>query len=289
MPPAPDVRLIAVDMDGTLLDSDHRLPPSVWPVLDQLDRRGIAFCPASGRQHATLVGQFGPWGERLVVIAENGAYVARGDRELTSTTLDGAVVTHAVRAVRGLAAEGADVGVVVCGKRSAWVERTDPPFLAEARRYYARLSTTADLLTVDDAVLKVAVFAFGSAEAVVTPRLQDLAATHQVAASSEHWVDVMERSTHKGAALAQVQAALGVTREQTMAFGDYLNDLEMLDAAAHSWAMANAHPTVRAHARHLAPSNDEDGVVRTIASVLGLGLGNRPEPDHAPVPPGRSR
>ena len=55
-----------------------------------------------------------------------------------------------------------------------------------------------------------------------------------------------------------------------MVFGDYLNDLEMMDEAAYSFAMANAHPLLKAHAKFLAPGNTENGVVRTIRSVLGI-------------------
>ena len=55
-----------------------------------------------------------------------------------------------------------------------------------------------------------------------------------------------------------------------MAFGDYFNDVGMLDAAYYSFAMDNAHPDIRAHARFVAPPNTANGVVRTIRSVLGL-------------------
>jgi hydroxymethylpyrimidine pyrophosphatase-like HAD family hydrolase len=88
--------------------------------------------------------------------------------------------------------------------------------------------------------------------------------------SGEHWVDVMNSTANKGAALRGLQRALGITPAQTMVFGDYLNDLEMLDAADWSFAMANAHPEVVRRARHLAPSNNDNGVLRTISRVLGL-------------------
>jgi hypothetical protein len=55
-----------------------------------------------------------------------------------------------------------------------------------------------------------------------------------------------------------------------MAFGDYLNDCEMIDAADWSFAMANAHPTLIARARYVCPPNTENGVVRTIKSVLEI-------------------
>ena len=91
-----------------------------------------------------------------------------------------------------------------------------------------------------------------------------------VVVSGEHWVDVMNRTADKGAALRRLQRELGITPAQTMVFGDYLNDLQMLDAAEWSFAMENAHPDVIARARHLAPSNNDNGVLRTIARVLDL-------------------
>jgi hypothetical protein len=270
--PAPDIRLVVVDMDGTLLDPDHRMPDGLGDLLDRLGERGIAFCPASGRQHATLVRQFegllDPDG--LVVIAENGSYVAAGGQEVSSVTIDRGVVDDVVRAVRGLAAQGVPAGAVVCGKRSAYVERDDPEFLAEAHRYYALLEQVDDLLAVEDEVLKIAVYDAGSAVERTAPALERFSSTQQVVVSGRHWVDVMDPAVHKGVAVRALQERLGVTPEQTMAFGDYLNDLELLDAARWSFAMTNAHPAVCARARYLAPSNADDGVVRTIRAVLHL-------------------
>lgn len=267
-----DVRLVTVDMDGTLLDAEHRLPQALLPLLEALARRGVLFCPASGRQYANLAARFGAVGADLPFIAENGAYVVRGGVEVSADVLAPDVVGRVVDAVRRLAEEGADVGVVLCGKASAYIERRDPAFRAEADRYYTELAEVEDVLTVDDEVLKVAVFDFGSAEATVAPALEDLRSTHQVVVSSAHWVDVLGASTHKGAAVRRLQEAYGITPAQTMAFGDYLNDLEMLDAAELSFAMANAHPEVLRRARFVAPAHTEDGVVRTLSGLLGLDL-----------------
>ncbi|MFN8085781.1 MAG: HAD hydrolase family protein [Microbacterium sp.] len=96
-------------------------------------------------------------------------------------------------------------------------------------------------------------------------------ATHQVVVSGRHWVDVMNTTVDKGVALRSLQRALGVTPAQTAAFGDYLNDLEMLRAADWSYAMADAHPDVAAVARHRAPSNAEAGVVSVLERLLAVG------------------
>jgi len=262
----PDIRLLALDMDGSLLDEAKRIPEGFWPVLDELVRRGVTVAPASGRQYATLRAQLGR--DDLVYVAENGAYVVRDGVELASTTLSRASADAVVRTVR--TARDLDLGVVLCGKRSAYVERIDEPFLAQARPYYALLEQVPDLLAVDDEVLKVAVYDFGSAEDGAGPLLAPFDPADRVVVSGRHWVDVMARAVDKGAALRVVQDVLGVTPEQTMAFGDYLNDLGMLAVADWSYAMANGHPDVLAAARFVAPGNDEDGVVRTLRSVLGL-------------------
>ncbi|MFC9930370.1 Cof-type HAD-IIB family hydrolase [Streptomyces sp. NPDC127190] len=265
-----DIRLVVTDMDGTLLDDAKRTPEGLWPLLAELRRRGVLFSPASGRQYATLARQFAEVAEGMVFIAENGTYVVRDGVELSSDPLAPGVAAGVARTVRRLAADGVDVGAVVCGKRSAYVERTDEAFLAEVRKYYVEHRVVEDVTAVEDDMIKVAVFDFGAAERSTAPALAEFADTHRVVVSGEHWVDVMNRTADKGTALRGLQRALGITPAQTMVFGDYLNDLEMLDAAEWSFAMANAHPEVVRRARHLAPSNNDNGVLRTIAHVLGL-------------------
>jgi len=255
-------------MDGTLVDDAKEMPDDLWPLIDELHARAIAFCPASGRQYHNLVREFGEHAGGLVFIAESGAYVVGGGgREISSDCLGLEVAKKVVRVVRGIR----EAGAVLCGKRSAYIERRDGPFVEECTRYYARLRLVEDLLRVeDDEVCKVAIYDFASGEHNTAPRLEEFRTAHQVVVSGPHWVDVLSRSASKGRALREVQQALRVTADQTMAFGDFLNDLEMMDAAAWSFAMANAHAVLKERARFVAPANNANGVVRTIRAVLGL-------------------
>ena len=266
----PDIRLIACDMDGTLLDDEHAIHDDFWPLIEQLHERGIVFCPASGRQYYNLLERFAPIAERLIFIAENGSYVVRGGAEIGSECLAREAAHELIGVARGLAAAGSNCGVVLCGKRSAYIERGDADFLAQVDRYYHRLARVDDLLSVDDSLLKLAIYDFESSERRIYPALARFRATHQVVVSSAHWLDVMAPQANKGAGLRRIQQALGVAREQTMVFGDFLNDLEMMDEAAYSFAMANAHPLLKQRACFLAPGNGDNGVVRTIKSVLAI-------------------
>lgn len=276
--PTPDIRLIAIDLDGTLLDSRKILDPTFPTILAALRERGIAVVPASGRQWESIRRVVVPDPEvddgaevlrTLDVIAENGALLARGGDVLAIDSIPRSATDAVLDGVARYAHSGGNAGIVICGRHSAYTNRTDEEFLSVARPYYPLLETVEDLRTVDDDVLKIAVWDPSGAEHGVLPAIGEVPGA-RVIASAKVWVDVMSPTADKGRALGELQEILGVTPEQTMAFGDYPNDLGMLARASWSYAMADAHPAVAAAARHRAPGNDEQGVIRTIREVLAL-------------------
>ncbi len=78
--------------------------------------------------------------------------------------------------------------------------------------------------------------------------------------SGQHWVDISHPNAHKGYALQKIQHQLGIGPEETLVFGDYNNDLEMMALSDFSFSMANAHPNVLKAARYQTDSNDQFGV-----------------------------
>ena len=266
----PDIRLIACDMDGTLLDNADRIHDEFWPQIETQHARGILFCPASGRQYESLLSRFTEIADDLVFIAENGTYVVYRGEELSSDPLAPADAQRLVEVGRTLKMWHAGVNMVLCGKRSAYIETDAPDFATEVAKYYHRLEIVPDLQAVEDDILKLAVFARDASERLTFPAFAPFCSTHQVVVSGPHWLDVMVPRANKGSGIRHVQEKFGITREQTMAFGDFLNDLELMNEAAYSFAMANAHPKLKAAARYQAPGNDDNGVVRTIRAVLRL-------------------
>jgi Cof subfamily protein (haloacid dehalogenase superfamily) len=272
-PTGAEVRLVVADMDGTLLDEQGRIPAAFWPVLERLRERGIAFAVASGRQYATLAGLFGSATGGITFISENGAHVVRDGSVLHANRIDPGFCRSLVLSVRRLARQH-DVGLVWCGRRAGHVERRDAGFVREAARFYHRLELADDLTEVDDPAVKFAVYD-GAGDGAVAAAVGRACHPHTVVTSARHWMDVMAPGLNKGVAVRQLQRDLGVSARQTLAFGDYLNDLEMLDAAEHSFAMANGHPEVLRRARHRAPSNRDAGVVDVIDRVLAGPAGSR--------------
>ena len=105
-----------------------------------------------------------------------------------------------------------------------------------------RLEIVDDPLAVEDDFIKFAVFDFESAERVSVQAFEPFRKTYPLVVSGANWLRVMATQANNGKALRLVQQVLGVSREQTMVFGDYLNDLEMRDAADYSFAMGNSYP-----------------------------------------------
>ena len=264
------IRLIASDMDGTLLDSEKRLPQGLMGVLRALRERGVRFAVASGRQYAALRRDMREVQDDILFICENGALVMERGRRLHIDPMPVATVADAVRATK----EISGVFPVLCRAEVALVERgASQEFMRATAPYYPSLRMVDDLLSCcgSDDVCKVAFYDEGDAQTHELPALQGkLGAELSVILSGEKWVDVMRPGVHKGGAMRALQEKLHIAPEECMAFGDYLNDCELLESVGESYAMENAHPRLKAMARHIAPGNDEDGVLRVIREKVLL-------------------
>lgn len=186
-------------------------------------------------------------------------------KELYSCELEKSAIYDIVEQARLV--KGAHI--VLCGKKSAYIETQDPQALAEISKYYHRRQYVEDLISVDDDFIKVAICHFeGSAEHVHPSINEKFGQIHQVVISAKIWLDVMNAEASKGAAIKHLQTSLGFDYEHTMSFGDYFNDVEMLKASYHSYAMENAHEGVKQHARFGAPSNRDAGVFQVIKTLI---------------------
>ena len=159
------IKLIASDMDGTLLTTDKRLPEEFPSVVRALREKGVSFCVASGRQYAALRRDMGALVSELIFIAENGALIMENDRQLFIDPLPACDLPGIVRAAQGL--EG--VYPVICRANAALVdESASPAFIREMRMYYQDTQVVkglADACGEFHDVCKVAFFDEGDAAA----------------------------------------------------------------------------------------------------------------------------
>jgi hydroxymethylpyrimidine pyrophosphatase-like HAD family hydrolase len=91
-----------------------------------------------------------------------------------------------------------------------------------------------------------------------------------IIASEATWIDIANANVHKGTTVEHMQRLLNVTPEETMAFGDGYNDLELIIRASYSFAVRNSVPELKNAANFITRSNEEDAVMKTIIQILSL-------------------
>ena len=123
-----------------------------------------------------------------------------------------------------------------------------------------------------DKICKLAVFDAKNAEENAYELLKKYNGELLVCLSGHNWVDLMNIGVNKGEAIKIIQENYNISFDETMAFGDYLNDFEMMQNCKYSYAMENAHPKLKEICNYRAKSNDEDGVVDAIKKHFELQL-----------------
>ncbi|MFZ0488841.1 MAG: HAD family hydrolase [Salegentibacter sp.] len=260
------IKLIVADMDGTLLNDQHELHPDFWKVEEELSNKGILFSIASGRQFYNLEAKFERIKDRVLFLAENGTYVSYKGKELYTNPLDH---EHAIDFIK-MGRKLEDTMLVLCGKESAYIETDDEKFRKEISKFYKRLEVVEDLTKIDDVVLKVTLCNFNGVEDHTYPHFVNYTDRFKVAVAAKVFIDITALDANKGNAIKDIQQELNISPEETLVFGDYLNDLEMMKAAKYSYAMKNAHPEIISASNYITNfSNNENGVLRTIEE-LGL-------------------
>lgn len=273
-----DIRIIALDLDGTLLDSEKRLSEVNRAALERAAERGVLIVPTTGR----FFGMMPPAVRDLpfvrYAITINGAQVY--DRETdTAIVRDEIPLDMALGVMEVL--DRFDV-IYDCYRQNwGWMTAalqdkaadyaTNEHYLKMVREFRkpvpelkAHLKATAN----DGDVQKIMLFARNtqvsglSSQVLDAIRLELAARFPEIKVTSSTWnnIELNIRTAHKGNALKRFAEHLGLGLANCMAFGDGMNDFTMVEAAGLGVAMANAEPEVKRVAKWIAPSNDDDGV-----------------------------
>lgn len=274
-----DVRLIALDMDGTLLMSDHwTLPQRNIEAIRRADAAGIHVCIATGRMLEDASDFIHRFELPCAIIAANGARASDGALPGGKILFQCSFAPEdAHKAIDLLMASGMMINGFEDGLVSTVQDGTRRVYHLVARGLIdARYGEAALRAAADRGLMKLFAVGLGSdigdtPDARIAPLRESLrrALPHlQITSSASGNIEIMPAEAGKGAALARLAAHFGLTREAVMAMGDAQNDLSMLQYAAHSVAMGNATPEIRAFCRYETLSNDECGVAAMIDRVL---------------------
>lgn len=227
------IKVIASDMDGTLLGDSHRLDEETFEVIEQAQKRGIRFMLATGRNYEGAMHAMGELGQRLTCdyLVGSGAEVRNPKREVVSRKeMDKTLCKDVYEILQRY-----PVSVIFCTDSKDYQVGTpeDVEMLGELQKE----------LEADDRIA--------------------------VASSFSTNLEITDVRAQKGPVLKEYIESLGYTMEEVMVFGDSLNDFSMLEMDfGATVAMENADPEVKAVAKYVTKSNTEHGVAYVIEKLL---------------------
>ncbi len=259
------IKLVVSDMDGTLLNKNHEVSPRFYDQFKKLKTKNIHFVAASGRQFQSIQDKLKAIKDDISIIGENGGIMQHAQKTKVLLELSKKNVAECVKVLRQVQ----DCYIVLCGSKAAYIESKDDDFYQNLKNYYSVIERVNDLLEVhDDQFLKIAVFYFDSSEIHIYPSVKKFEGQYQVIVSGQNWLDISHIEANKAYALKMIQKEMNITPKETMVFGDFNNDIEMLKLAEMSFAMANAHPNVKHTAKYLTKSNNDNGVEEVLEKLL---------------------
>ncbi len=265
---ATEIRLIATDVDGTLVkDSARDVGDEMIEAIQKLTDQGIYVTIASGRQYGSIRRMFERANRNLLYIAENGAHIIKDGKTYALTKMQREYVEEIVKDLRTLYEQ--DCHVVASTDKGCFIESKSEDFIRLIRDSYRNdVTLTDDLLTEDAEFIKLAIYKKGGiraqGERFLIPKWKDKVKTCM---AGEEWVDFMDFSVDKGKALKVLQEGLGIAPKHTMAFGDNENDIGLLQSAGESYAVGNALPIVKKTARYVCAPYWEQGVYQVLKTL----------------------
>ena len=266
------IKIIFCDMDGTLLTSENKLPDNFDEVMTHLKSRGVIFAPSSGRQYFSLIKTFSKYVNEFLFLADNGTFSMYKGKEIFSSPLDLPTVKKILEVTEPLKEK---ILRVYSGKKNAYTlkEQNVPSYNQELEKYYTQNKVVENWNEIEDIPIKVSLFDItGQAEKNIYPHLTQFYDSLQVVLASDYWVDITAPNVNKGSAVKKIQQIWNIKPAECAAFGDFMNDYEMLKSVEYSFAMANAYPEIKKVAKFETLSNDEFGVIVGIKKLIDDGL-----------------
>lgn len=259
------VKLIASDMDGTLLDENGQVPPETFDLILALRERGVRFVASSGRRYDRLCDFFSPVKDRMDFVASNGAQVFAD-----GVQIDREVYSHlAIRRLVKTVAMFPNMHLALFDRTKSYLLDDEDKFVREVDKDLPNVERIYELPSPQVSIIKASIFCDdGNVMDNAYVLQRELGGLFTFAPSGSSYIDAMQPGISKASGIAQVMEYHGIDASEVMAFGDAMNDYEIIRFVGTGCAMANGRPALRAVADRVIGSNVEHAVQSEMRRVL---------------------
>ena len=268
-----DIKLLAVDMDLTLLADDGSQPEGMPERIAALTEAGVVFCPASGRPGPTLEMAFPENAPSIAFCPDNGGDVIYKGKSIFRSLMEPALY-H--RILDLATAQENSVPVLCCFDKTYVLER-DRMHHDALYKYYKdiRYVESFEGIAVDSDKTSIYFPAYDAEPSFRELYEPTFASEMFITNAGREWIDCMNLGVNKGSGVARLCEHLGISLADAAAVGDTYNDIPVLESVGHSFIVANAEEHMQTHAKFEVPSNNDRGVAVLIDAILaakGFGM-----------------
>lgn len=262
------IKLVFMDMDGTLLKDNKEMPKNTKQVLKAIMDKGVVCGIATGRSLASLYRDFAGIEKELAYIAENGTIAVYEDKYLYAQEMS----KEYVHKILHIVDKTDNVLPIAACVNHTYSLTCDEKIKEYLRQYYPTIETVDSLYDVKDEIVKLTLYnSDNNAEGRVA-LFDDLKDDINISISGVEWIDFSSKGANKGRGIKAFQEKFNISKEETMAFGDYMNDYEMLQSVGESYAMGNAYPKIKEISKHVIGTNEEEAVIQTLVKEFDVKL-----------------
>ncbi|AXQ78350.1 HAD family hydrolase [Streptococcus chenjunshii] len=261
-------KLVVTDMDGTFLNHQGEFSMErLKAVIENFKRKGILFAAASGRSLSNLETTFAEVKNDMAFIAENGTLVSYESAVIFEAAIPKAHYLQALADLRQVPHFNPK-NVILSGRQGAYIlAQADSAFFDYMSYYYGNLRRVADFEEINDSILKIDTKFppehTDISEQLINQQLQDLTAV----TTGFGAIDIITKNINKGTAVQKLCERLGVSSQDVLAFGDNLNDYEMLAYAGCAVAPKNARKEIKRLADQIIADHKEFSVMSYIEKL----------------------
>lgn len=260
-------RIVITDVDGTLVkDGTMDLNPEYYDVMGKLLDEGTQVVICSGRAYSSASKLFSPLKDRLYFICDGGTSIWKDGRMIKSFPMEESLWKSMFH--DALKVQGCDC-FVSTGNDGYAVDTESEMYHWLTDSYGFEMVSVDSIDDIPEPVIKLSVFHSVDCEEACKdsfiPTWKDKA---KLASAGSAWVDCCDREASKGTALKWLQNHIGVGSEDTYAFGDNINDIDMLEVAGHSYAVGNAREELKAVSDEVIAPYWEFGVLSVMKTLL---------------------
>lgn len=260
------IKGILTDMDGTILNSKGQLSSYTQNVLEEALRQGYVLAVASGRFFTSIHDVFKAFDQDIIYTCNNGSWIENSSRNRVyhKSTFSRLEVAYLLSQIRSVTSDSYFISTpdyaftdTPCSILQEAFEKADSSF-----------KIVDDLLQVNCDVTKISICVPKNIDKLSRQLKNVLGSSYELVLSGDIWLDILKPCASKANIFPILESEFSILPEEMLVFGDYDNDIPMLEKSPYSYAMANASYGAKKAAQFVIGTNDDHAVAKKIEELL---------------------